>query len=208
MTQKAVAPAARVALDSALGGARLTPMPFPHVAVQEIFDQRTADALLGWMEQDAPWAFRDHRWYLQDGCKGVADQLRATPAAAAGAPETFQTIRGHLERLFRRKLSDSRFELNASRMLPGHRIDPHNDRPHDDTETHRLIVNLNRGFDDDHGGHLILFAPENPADTAVVLRPLHNSASAIEFSARSWHCVDEIRGGARYALLYSFWADD
>lgn len=208
MSATASAPDVLTALDSALRDAQYSPSPFPHFAMEEVFDGSTAAALLDWLERDATWVPTGRDWYVQHGCKGVADRLSETAAAAVASPEAFRIIRRHMERVFSRKLSAGRFDLTASRMLPGHHIAPHNDRPANDTETHRFIVNLNRGFEDENGGHLILFDREDPEGTAVIMRPLHNSAAAIEFSARSWHCVNEVRAGTRYALLYSFWAED
>jgi len=92
-------------------------------------------------------------------------------------------------------------------MLPGHRIGIHTDTPRYGSETHRLLINLNAGFEDEYGGHLVLFDPDDPADSAVMVRPVHNSAVAMEFSDDSWHCVDEIRSGKRYSLVYSFWIE-
>lgn len=101
-----------------------------------------------------------------------------------------------------------RSKSNAHRMLPGHRIGIHTDTPNHGTETHRFLINLNAGFDDSYGGHLVLFDKDNLCEDAlVVLPPGHNSAAAMEFSDRSWHWVDEVKSGMRFSLVYSFWKE-
>jgi hypothetical protein len=116
-------------------------------------------------------------------------------------------MRRHLERVFGITLSSIHHEILAHRMLPGHRIGIHTDTPTSGTETHRLLINLNAGFEDEYGGHLVLLDVHNLADSAVIVPPVHNSAVGMEFSDHSWHCVDEIRSGKRYSLVYSFWIE-
>ncbi|MET0646173.1 MAG: cyclophane-containing peptide 2OG-Fe(II) oxygenase YhhC [Pyrinomonadaceae bacterium] len=195
-------------IDSAFGGARLVATPFPHFALPDLFDGGTAAAVLDWLERDAPWAVESRGFYIHHGCTKLTERVAGGSAAVIAAPETLECIRRHLERLFGTTLSSSRFDLAAHRMLPGHRIGVHTDSPGHGTETHRLLVNLNSGFDDEQGGHLILLDLQDPEGSAVIVRPLHNSAVAMEFSDRSWHCVDEIKAGKRYSLVYSFWTED
>jgi hypothetical protein len=194
-------------IESAFGGARLVKTPFPHFALPGLFDAETAAAVLNWLERDAPWAVESREFYIHHGCARLTERLAGSPVAVIAAPETLRCMRRHLERLFGITLSP-RFDLAAHRMLPGHRIGLHTDCPAHGTETHRLLVNLNPGFEDEQGGHLILLDLHDPEESAVIVRPLHNSAVAMEFSDHSWHCVDEIRMGKRYSLVYSFWTED
>lgn len=194
-------------LGAALDGARLMTDPFPHFVLPNLFDDATAGNILRWLEEEAPWAVESRAFYLHHGCANLAALTAGGPAAAVAAPETLRLMRQHLARVFGVGLRADRSEVNAHRMLPGHRIGLHNDSPVRGTETHRLLINLNSGFDDAHGGHLVLLDPRAPEESAVIVRPLHNSAVAMEFSDRSWHCVDEIRAGKRYSIIYSFWRD-
>ena len=195
-------------IDSNLSEARMVLEPFPHSLLSGLLDKTTAEAMLDWLENDAPWKIESRRFYLQHGCDRVNERVADSPAAILGTPETFQTIRKHLERIFNINLDNNRFELAAHRLLPGHRIGIHNDNPIHGTETHRFLINLNSQFEDSHGGHLVLFDLSNPSESAVILRPIHNSAVAMEFSERSWHYVDEVKTGKRYSLIYSFWTQD
>lgn len=195
-------------MESALSNVQLVSVPFPHFAIPDLFDAETATSVLTWLDKDVAWALESRTFYVHHGCTGLTELVAGSPAAVIGSPETLQCMRRHLERIFGITLSSTHYDLAAHRMLPGHRIGIHTDTPLHGTETHRLLINLNSGFDDEHGGHLVLLDLHDPTDSAVIVRPIHNSAVAMEFSDHSWHCVDEIRSGKRYSLVYSFWSED
>jgi len=194
-------------MESALSNVQLVSKPFPHFAIPDLFDPETAKAVLIWLDNDVSWDVESRNFYLFHGCSGLTERVGETPAAVIGAPETLECMRRHLERIFGITLSSTHYDLLAHRMLPGHRIGIHTDTPRAGTETHRLLINLNAGFEDEYGGHLVLLDVHDPADSAVIVRPVHNSAVGMEFSDHSWHCVDEIRSGKRYSLVYSFWIE-
>lgn len=194
-------------MESALSNVQLVSKPFPHFAIPDLFDPETAKAILTWLDNDVSWAVESRRFYVLHGCSELTERVGETPAAVISAPETLQCMRRHLERIFGITLSSTRYDLQAHRMVPGHRIGIHTDTPRYGSETHRFLINLNAGFEDEYGGHLVLFDPDDPADSAVMVRPVHNSAVAMEFSDDSWHCVDEIKSGKRYSLVYSFWIE-
>jgi hypothetical protein len=184
----------------------LVTYPFPHFTLDSVFDDDLAEHLLIWLEHDAPWKCQSRDFYLQHGCSGLDELLKGTPAHAAVSPEMIETIRKQCERIFGAPLLAGHVQVSAHRMVAGHRIGVHNDQPTGGTDTHRLVVNLNRGVDDLSGGELVLFDRDDPAGSAVFVSRKHNSGAAMMFSARSWHCVEEIRAGVRYSLLYSFWS--
>jgi hypothetical protein len=194
-------------MESALSNVQLVSEPFPHFVIPDLFDPETAKAVLNWLDKDVSWALESRSFYSLHGSSGLTERVGETPAAVIGAPETLQCMRRHLERIFGITLSSTHYDLAAHRMLPGHRIGIHTDTPLHGTETHRLLINLNAGFEDEYGGHLVLLDRLDPEDSAVIVRPLNNSAVAMEFSDHSWHCVDEIRSGKRYSLVYSFWLE-
>lgn len=123
-----------------------------------------------------------------------------SPAFCAGLREQF-------EQLFEIRLNPTQVSVHAHKLTPGQFIKSHNDRPTRGLPTHRVIVNLNHGYDDSYGGELVLFDRKDIASTAVVVPPVHNTGIAMEFSAQSWHSVEEVRGGTRFSVIYSFWLD-
>lgn len=198
---------ALITMDSTLSNVHLVSKPYPHFAIPDLFDADTAAAVLTWLEEDVLWSVESRSFYVHHGCTGLIERASGGPAGVIVAPETLHCMCNHLERIFGVTLSRSQFDLSAHRMLPGHRIGLHTDTPANGTETHRFLITLNSEFHDDKGGHLVLLDVNDPADSAVILRPVHNGAVGMELSERSWHCVDEIKSGTRYSLVYSFWSE-
>ena len=73
-------------------------------------------------------------------------------------------------------------------------------------ETHRLIVQLNRGLRDEDGGFFMLFNSFEPQDVYRILRPVGGSGIGFEIGLNSNHAVSQIHRGERYTLVYSFYA--
>jgi hypothetical protein len=116
----------------------------------------------------------------------------------------FGLLRRKMETLFNTPLT-TRWTVTAHRLLPRQGIGIHNDAPDDETETHRLIVQLNSGWQHDFGGHLLLFNSHNPIDVHRVFLPRHNTGIGLALSSRSYHAVGDVRVGERYTIVYSFW---
>jgi hypothetical protein len=94
----------------------------------------------------------------------------------------------------------------AHRLVPGHRIGIHNDYL-PGGETHRFVVQVNRGLSDADGGLLMLFGSADPTDVRKVLRPVNTSAFAFEISPTSHHAVSQMHCNVRYSIVFSFYAD-
>ncbi|MEL0254191.1 MAG: 2OG-Fe(II) oxygenase, partial [Novosphingobium sp.] len=75
-------------------------------------------------------------------------------------------------------------------------------------ETHRLLVQFNRGWPFENGGLLMTFASERAEDLAEAFVPMHGSAFAFEISPRSFHAVSTIHNGERFTLVYTFRTSD
>ena len=73
-------------------------------------------------------------------------------------------------------------------------------------ETHRLVVQLNRGWTAGDGGYFLLFGDDTPEDLRVVLAPMSRQALLFEISHRSHHAVSKVVRGERYSIVYSFYA--
>jgi Rps23 Pro-64 3,4-dihydroxylase Tpa1-like proline 4-hydroxylase len=94
-------------------------------------------------------------------------------------------------------------EITAHKLLARQTIRVHNDFL-DGQETYRLLVQLNRGWQDEQGGMLMLFSSVSPDDVRRIIRPLHGSAFAFRITPQSFHAVSTIRSGERFTLVYSF----
>lgn len=175
--------------------------PFPHSTAMSALPAELCEALLRWFEADAPWRLRTASFYEQweiylhaadlplDVRSVVSDEVAAKLSTGLLLP-----IGASLPHLT---------EVTAHKLLPGQTIRIHNDHL-EDGETHRILVQLNRGWSDEQGGLLMLFDGASASDVRRIVRPLHGSSFAFEISPRSFHAVSTIASGERYTLVYSF----
>ncbi|MBW6525235.1 2OG-Fe(II) oxygenase [Sphingomonas sp. RHCKR7] len=176
--------------------------PFPHFITSGLLPGDVADALLRWLEEDAPWQLRIADFYEQN----EFSLLAVTPPPAAGvviAPEFIEAVAAELSS----RLSSGSLELVdvcAHRMEAGQTIRIHNDHLGDGQETHRLVVQLNRGWSVGNGGLLMLFASDDPRSVTDVILPVHRSAFGFEISDNSHHAVSTISMGSRLSIVYTF----
>jgi 2OG-Fe(II) oxygenase superfamily len=175
--------------------------PFAHTCASNLLAERLVDGALSWMEADAPWSLRIASFYEQWEFAVDADCLPIELRELL-APRTITRMADTMLR----PITDCTFELQevtAHKLLAGQTIRIHNDFI-DGEETHRLLVQLNRGWEDYKGGSLMLFGSARTEDIRRAIRPLHRSAFAFEISPRSFHAVSTIQEGERYTLVYSF----
>ena len=152
------------------------------------------------METTAPWKLRIASFYEQWEMHLDRDALPADLRELVD--------RGIVSTLSQDLLPDNGgppalVEVTAHRMLPGQTIRIHNDY-RAGGETHRVLIQLNRGWRDNNGGLLMLFGSEDASDVRRVLRPAHGSGFGFRISERSFHAVSTIRAGERFTLVYSF----
>jgi hypothetical protein len=166
--------------------------PFPFFAVDTAFSEEQCAALEQLFLQDSEWQHRDGAFYRCSLC----DVTEAIPA-------TF-----HADVLARmREITGlplvNRFMVTAQRMLPGHVIGIHSDRPLLGYEIARLVVQLNKHWQAEHGGLLELFAsPEGEAVCSVT--PEYNKAFGFLLHAESYHGVTEVTQ-PRQTVVFNFW---
>jgi hypothetical protein len=158
-------------------------------------------ATLAWMEDVAPWQLRLASFYEQW-------ELHLEPGIlpAELRPLLASHTVDHLRNIMLAPLTRTRVELTevtAHKLVPGQTIRVHNDYLIGG-ETHRLLIQLNRGWADDQGGLLMLFGSASPKDVRRILRPVDRTAMAFAISPQSFHAVSTIQFGHRYTLVYSF----
>jgi 2OG-Fe(II) oxygenase superfamily len=177
-------------------------IPFPHLRIAEILQREEADFVLRWLRKEAPWRLIIAEFYEQYEFSLLNSDLPSETAYLAES--TFiERIGVALERSFE---IDGRLELveiAAHKLVPGQTIRIHNDFLGAE-ETHRLLIQLNSGWEAAQGGLLMLFRSEAPESLHSVLLPSHGSGFAFEISANSFHAVSSIRTGERYTLVYTF----
>lgn len=177
--------------------------PYPHFVSPRFYGDRFAQTLLTWLESDeAGWSLKETSLFAQyelgftkfKHCaqiKGLWDatvlaRLRDYVSCAVGAPVS------------------GRINISAHKLLAGQHASIHTDN--DPAETHRIVVQLNRGRADDSGGNLILLSGPMPSDMAVVFKQVSNCAVGFGLGAASYHAVGRVRAGTRFTVIYTFLA--
>lgn len=185
--------------------AEIETKPFRYFVLPRTFDAENSISVLEWLETRAPWKLVETDFYEQYEFDFLDVDLPDYLAFLTEKDLLDYLIR-KFESLFSVRLSSS-VNVTAHKLLPGQTIRLHNDYiPHQ--ETHRLVVQINRGWNDESGGFLLFFNSSDPKDIHRVFRPVHNTATGFEISPNSNHAVSTIHRGERYTLVYSFYAKD
>lgn len=148
--------------------------------------------LEGLFSQINDWQHRDGEFYRCSLC----DVTEKVPASLKA-----ELLAGMRE-ITRLPLVD-RVVVTAQRMLPGHVIGIHSDQPFLGYEIARLVVQLNKQWQPDHGGVLELFS--SPHGKAVFsVDPEYNKAFGFLLHAESYHGVTEV-SQPRRTVVFNFW---
>jgi 2OG-Fe(II) oxygenase superfamily len=180
----------------------VTDMPFRYATFSRCLSPDTGDAIMDWLEETAPWSltqtdfYEQHEFSCWDSPSPVASFLTSS--------EVLHIVRSTMGDIFGRSFEQT-VSVVCHRLVPPQRIGIHNDSLAGQ-ESHRLVIQLNRGLTDTDGGVLMLFNSDDPADIHKLLRPVNLSGFAFEISADSHHAVSQVHGGARYTLIYSLTA--
>lgn len=175
--------------------------PFSHAVCSPLLDDAIAETAIAWLETEAPWKLKLASFYEQYECNLHEADLPESVAAIV-APEFVQGLSGRMLGPISREALELT-EVNAHKLVAGQTIRIHNDYIGGE-ETHRVLVQLNRGWDDANGGMLMLFSGPRPEDVARIVRPTHASATSFEISPSSFHAVSTIHSGERFTVVYSF----
>ena len=161
-------------------------------------------AWLDWLEEDAPWELTTTGFYEQYEFSLLHVSL-APIVRILACQETLTTLRHQMARHFCHPLSE-RVDVTAHKLLPNQTIRIHNDfLP--GGESHRLLLQLNRGWEPECGGYLMFFSGPDPETVTKLVEPKHGSVQAFAISPRSYHAVSTVHEGERYTIVYSFYLD-
>jgi len=166
--------------------------PFPFFHVNAAFSDAQCASLERLFSQEIIWQHRDAAFYR---CS-LSDVTEIIPA-------TFQAeILTRMREITELPLVN-RVLVTAQRMLPGQTIGIHSDRPLLGYEIARLVVQLNKQWQAEHGGVLELFsAPEGEAVYRV--NPEYNKAFGFLLHEDSYHGVTEVTQ-PRLTVVFNFW---
>lgn len=181
-------------------------VPFPYLQLPHFLGREDSDRVLGWFETDAPWQLRVADFYEQYEFSLLACEV--PEAGRCLVQSTYvSSMTAMLEESFDLDRSLELVDICAHKLSVGQTIKIHNDFI-GDMETHRLLIQFNRGWSIANGGVLMLFSSDRPEDCCEAILPRHGDALAFEISPRSFHAVSTIRSGERFTLVYTFRAMD
>lgn len=179
--------------------------PFPYFVAAQALPPDFSLGVLAWFEDGAPWQLIEAEFYEQHEFSLRHEELPEEVRFLVNNAN-LDYLRNCVEQSFQVKLSEQ-IDVTAHKLVPGQTIRVHNDYI-SGRETHRILIQLNRGWKDENGGLLIFFNSNDPADMNRALRPEHNSCVGFEISPRSNHAVSTVHSGERFTLVYSFYRQD
>ncbi len=177
--------------------------PFDHCSIPCALGKAESEAVLAWLETSAPWRLKVTSFYDQYEFSLLDCELPPVIDSLLGRP-IVEAVRSKVEAVFGTQLGDQ-CDVTAHKLVRGQRIRIHNDYI-PGQETHRVLVQLNRGWVDENGGILMLFSSGDAADLAKAFRPQHDTGFAFAIGPTSHHAVTPIVSGDRYTLVFSFYA--
>jgi len=175
--------------------------PFPYFIAMHPLGETISSTFLRWLESDAPWKLVETDFYEQYEFS-LLDVL-LPPAFQFFTERPFlEDLRRSLEQIFYCHLNQ-RIDCTAHKLIRGQRIRIHNDFI-PGGETHRVLIQLNREWQEAQGGVLMLFNSAEASDVHRILPPTNDSAVGFAISDKSHHAVSTIHGGERFTLVFSF----
>jgi Rps23 Pro-64 3,4-dihydroxylase Tpa1-like proline 4-hydroxylase len=186
-----------------LSGASVRIRPFPCFTVPQVISEDLEERLLKWFESEAPWRLAVMDFYEQWEFDLSDAKIPANLQALFSGSE-LNRLRDTVASLFGASLQ-SQVDITAHKLNRTQRIRIHNDsRP--GGESHRFLVQLNRGWNEENGGLLMLFRGPEVETLDDIIAPISRSAFGFEISSTSYHAVSEVHDGDRYTLVFSFYA--
>lgn len=157
---------------------------------------------LTWLETEAPWTLTATDFYEQYEFS-FSDVVVPPYLQALISPSALTSLRHQLCDHFAQPLS-ARVEVTAHKLICSQTIRIHNDFI-SGGESHRLLLQLNRGWKPDYGGYLMLFSGPQPECLSKVIEPVNGSIQAFSISPHSYHAVSTVHFGERFTMVYSFY---
>lgn len=184
-----------------LDNVELSTVPFEHMVIPTVTLSNFVECL-SWLEQKAPWTLTTTDFYEQ--YEFSLQHITAPPFLQnLICPDTLASLRRQLFRVFGQLLSGA-VDITVHKLICGQTIRIHNDFI-SGGESHRLLLQLNRGWKPEHGGYLMLFSGSEPESLVKVIEPFNGSIQAFSISPYSYHAVSTVHSGERFTIVYSFY---
>jgi len=189
------------------GPATIDRLPFPHFSVSNFASEELGQNLLNWFESDAIWKTHNQDGFYESYDLSLRDSRLPLELECLVQPLLIDDLRGKVAALFRARL-DERVDVTAHKLVPSYRIGIHTDFG-ETNQTHRLLIQFNRGWRTEMGGLLLFLSSKVPSQITGddrVFVPYHRRAICFEVSNRSFHAVTPVNDGERFTLCFSFYS--
>jgi hypothetical protein len=178
-------------------------VPYPHFISPRFYTERFAEALLTWLESGAEWRLKETPLFAQYDL-GFSRFKHCTEIQGLWDPAVLARLRDEAGRAYGVPVS-GRINISAHKLVTGQHGSVHTDN--EPGETHRLVVQLNRGRANDSGGNLVLLSGPKPTDMSIVFKQTSNSAVGFGLGPASHHAIGRVRTGTRFTVIYTFLSD-
>lgn len=182
--------------------------PFPHFVIPDFLSETGAERLMDWLEGNTNWKLRSIKDFYDTYDADLRSPDLPDEVDAFRAEGFLNDLRDLMGSSFNTRLGP-RVDIALQKMIPGQRIALHTDYG-PLGQSHRLLIQLNRKWNAENGGFLMLFDEEFPTEVSpnhIYYLPLSRTAIGFEISPRSFHAVSNVKAGIRYTLTYSFYLD-
>jgi Rps23 Pro-64 3,4-dihydroxylase Tpa1-like proline 4-hydroxylase len=190
--------------DLCLSHAESFSSPFEYFTSPKALNANLAARILTWLETAASWKLVEANFYEQYEFS-LWNTALPFDIEILVSTDFINNLRVQVGELFKTEFG-CKVDVTAHKLVQGQRIRLHNDFV-PGQETHRLLIQLNRGWKNEDGGLLLLFNSSDPADIHKAFRPIHNTALGFIVSPTSHHAVSTVHGGERFTLVYSFYGN-
>lgn len=175
--------------------------PFNHFSVAAVLKNRLDEKLLQWLEITDNWEFTETDFYTQYEFSllnvEVPEDIRVLLHE-----QTINDIINEFAKV-QPELSLELVGLTVHKLLDGYKMGVHNDFIGSE-ESHRFLIQINAGWEEENGGYLMLFNSMNSEDVTNIISPLNNTGFGFEISPKSFHAVSTVYDFLRYTLVYTF----
>lgn len=180
-----------------------------YLVVDDLVSLDSADQLALLAEGEDRWKLHEEWFFSQNDFAWVRREFGRPHVGDVSLPigELLAAGKDLFENQFNCVIGNH-FTVVGHKMVPGQLVGLHNDSPEQDRgriENFRLVYYVDRDFQDEKGGHLILFGSRDVSDVLDAVRPIFNSAILMQLSDTSFHAVSRVRRGTRYSIVASYW---
>ena len=185
-------------------GAQACSRPFPHFVVPECLDEVVAERLLDWFDHEAPWKVQEMDGFYKLYKVSLMEVQLPQELQFLIEDQFIDEIRECIGSIFNLQFSGP-VQIDAHLLTTGFKIGIHTDFG-ETNQTHRFLIQLNRGWNAKNGGYLVLLPTNAPSDVSaehMFYAPTHRSGIGFAISERSFHAVTPVTNGKRFTLCYS-----